>query len=267
MVLICKEKGVQWMKKRTWTPLLLVLAVVLLAVGGFKTYSDYSKRAAARQEKESLAELANRPEESTTAEEPEVEATEPETEEPYESPIHFEELRKINPDIVGWLRIKDTAIDYPIVQAGNNDTYLKTDFEGKESVYGSIYLDYECEPDFSGRHNIIYGHNMKDGSMFKDIVKYKDEQYFKAHQDITVYTPEKEYHLRPISVLYTDPTGMRRKTKFATDLSFSAYVQEMTKGCPFLKMPEEEITQLWSFITCSYEYNDARTILYAYEIP
>ena len=71
---------------------------------------------------------------------------------------------------------------------------------------------------------------MKNGSMFKDIVKYKDEEYFKEHQDITVYTPEREYHLRPMSVLYTEPTGMRRKTKFATEESFQAYVEEMTKA-------------------------------------
>ena len=131
---------------------------------------------------------------------------------------------------------------------------------------GAIYLDYESEPDFSGRHNIIYGHNMKNGSMFKDIVKYKDEEYFMEHQDITVYTPEREYHLRPMSVLYTEPTGMRRKTKFATEESFQAYVEEMTKGCSFAQIPEKPLEQLWSFITCSYEFNDARTILYAYEV-
>ena len=79
---------------------------------------------------------------------------------------------------------------------------------------------------------------MKNGSMFKDIVKYKDEEYFKEHQDITVYTPEREYHLRPMSVLYTEPTGMRRKTKFATEESFQAYVEEMTKGCDFAQIPE-----------------------------
>lgn len=182
------------------------------------------------------------------------------------SPIQFDELRKINPDIVGWLKVEGTEIDYPIVQTGNNETYLNTDFEGKKSVAGAIYLDYESEPDFSGRHNIIYGHNMKNGSMFKDIVKYKDEEYFKEHQDITVYTPEREYHLRPMSVLYTEPTGMRRKTKFATEESFQAYVEEMTKGCDFAQIPEKPLEQLWSFITCSYEFSDARTILYAYEV-
>ena len=252
------------MKRKRTALLLFLLALILLAAGGAKMYSDYEKRAAAQREYESLAELARQTREETSEAES---TTEAETEPTYESPVKFDELRKINPDIVGWLRIADTKIDYPIVQTGNNETYLNTDFEGKKSVAGAVFLDYECEPDFSGRHNIIYGHNMKNGTMFKDIVKYKDEEYFKEHQDIIVYTPEREYHLRPISALYTDAGGIRRKTKFTTDESFQAYVEEMTKGCAFGQLPEEPVGQLWSFITCSYEFNDARTILYAYEVP
>lgn len=256
-------EGSGGMKKKRAASLLLILAVILLAAGSVSLYMDNQRRVMAEREKESLAELARQTEVQTTMSETETEA---ETETVYVSPIQFDELRKINPDIVGWLVIEGTEIDYPIVQTGNNDTYLNTDFEGKKSVAGAIYLDYECEPDFSGRHNIIYGHNMKNGSMFKDIVKYKDEEYFKEHQDITVYTPEREYHLRPMSVLYTEPSGMRRKTKFSTEESFQAYVEEMTKGCAFSQIPKEPLGQIWSFITCSYEFNDARTILYAYEV-
>lgn len=253
------------MKKKRIALILLLLAVVLAAAAGIKTYVDYQVRAAAEREYESLAELARQTEARVETETP-IESEPEETEAPYVSPIQFDELKEINPDIVGWLKVEGTEIDYPIVQTGNNETYLNTDFEGKKSVAGAIYLDYESEPDFSGRHNIIYGHNMKNGSMFKDIVKYKDEEYFMEHQDITVYTPEREYHLRPMSVLYTEPTGMRRKTKFATEESFQAYVEEMTKGCSFAQIPEKPLEQLWSFITCSYEFNDARTILYAYEV-
>ena len=165
------------MKKKRIASVLLLLAVVLAAVAGIKTYVDYQVRAAAEREYESLAELARETEAPT---EISTEAETEETEAPYVSPIQFDELRKINPDIVGWLKVEGTEIDYPIVQTGNNETYLNTDFEGKKSVAGAIYLDYESEPDFSGRHNIIYGHNMKNGSMFKDIVKYKDEEIFQG---------------------------------------------------------------------------------------
>ena len=257
------------MKSKRLAAAIFLLAFIFLAVGAGLLYSDYRTRAEAERQYESLAELAREQTTGETAAEPVKIETESETEESstYASPIQFEELRKINPDIVGWIRIDGTVIDYPIVQTDNNATYLDTDFEGNKSVAGAIFLDFESEPDFSGRHNIIYGHHMKNGAMFKEIVKYKDEAFFKEHQNITVYTPEREYHLKPIAALYTDSAAIRRKTAFETEESFQAYVKEMTKGGPFLQMPEKPVEQLWSFVTCSYEFNDARTILYASEVP
>lgn len=249
------------MKKNKRPVWLLGLAAVFLAAGIALSFSDYLKREKPQEYNESLAEQFAQTETETARHQEETEG-----EPAYISPIQFEELKKINPDIVGWIKVEDTVIDYPIVQTDDNETYLETDFEGKKSVAGTIYLDSDCEPDFSGRHNIIYGHHMKNGSMFKDIVKYKDEAFFKEHQRITVYTPEREYHLKPVSAIYTDASPIRRKTIFNTDESFLAYTNEMVKGCPFLQMPEDPIGQLWSFVTCSYEFDDARTILYACEV-
>jgi sortase B len=108
---------------------------------------------------------------------------------------------------------------------------------------------------------------MKNGAMFKDIIKYKDEAFFKEHQDIFIYLPEREYRLKPFAVLDTDPSPIRRKTVFETEESFQAYAREMTKDGLFLQKPEEPVRQFWSFVTCSYEFHDARTILYACEVP
>lgn len=255
------------MKKKKIAIIVLILGILFFAVGVGGLYFEYLRRERAQQQYESLAALAR---ESTV---PETETeTVPETEETeetesYVSPIQFEELAAINPDVKGWLRIENTSIDYPIVQTDNNETYLDTDFEGNSSVAGAIFLDFESEPDFSGRHNILYGHHMKNGTMFKDIVKYKEEAYFKEHQNITVYLPDKEVHLKPIAVLYTAPAGIRRMTKFNTEESFQQYVVNMTDGGLVMDMPEEEPARLWSFVTCSYEFNDARTILYAVEVP
>ena len=254
------------MKKKKIAIIVLILGILFFAVGVGGLYFEYLRRERAQQQYESLAALAR----ESTAPETETETeTIPETEETesYVSPIQFEELAAINPDVKGWLRIENTSIDYPIVQTDNNETYLDTDFEGNSSVAGAIFLDFESEPDFSGRHNILYGHHMKNGTMFKDIVKYKEEAYFKEHQNITVYLPDKEVHLKPIAVLYTAPVGIRRMTKFNTEESFQQYVVNMTDGGLVMDMPEEEPARLWSFVTCSYEFNDARTILYAVEVP
>ena len=255
------------MKKRRAVFAALLLAVALLVVGGGLLYQDFGARRKAQNEYESLARLAR--EETggiSKIQSPDGE-TPAETKAPlYESPIQFEELRKINPDLVGWIKIEGTRIDYPIVQAADNETYLHQDFQGNESVAGVIYLDYESKADFSGQHNLLYGHNMKNGAMLKDIVKYKDEAFFNEHQNIIVYTPEREYHLTPITVLYTEPVAERRRTWFTSPEHFRTYVKEMTAGGLYLQNQEEPMERLWSFVTCSYEFDDARTILYAREV-
>lgn len=251
------------MKKPNLTLVVLILALGFFAIGAGLFYNDFHMRERTEQEYKSLAKLA--------AEKPSQESVEnnPGSEEShtYVSPIDFNKLRQVNPDIVGWIKIEGTNIDYPIVQTTNNETYLNTDIEGHKSAEGAIFLDYESEPDFSGRHNIIYGHHMKNGTMFKDLIRYKDQDFFEKHQNIIIYTPEKEFHLRPVTALYTDASALRRKTGFETEESFQAYVKEMTKGGAFYQNPEEPIERLWSFVTCSYEFEDARTILYASEVP
>ncbi|WP_124065114.1 class B sortase [Clostridium sp. E02] len=253
------------MNKRKLTFTVFIGLILLFLTGVGMIYSDYRTRSKAKQEYESLAQIVKeaRQEEETK----EIKETKEESSAPYVSPIPFDQLEQINPDIVGWLKIEDTAIDYPIVQTDNNETYLETDFTQKKNKVGAIYLDYQCESDFSGRHNILYGHNRKDGTMFQDIIQYKDETFFKNHQNIIVYTKNREYHLRPITVLYADASGIRRQTRFDTMESFYAYTKEMTKGGMFLKESDLPVETLWSFITCSYEFEDARTILYAALVP
>ena len=80
--------------------------------------------------------------------------------------VNFDVLRDINPDCVGWIEIPGTNISYPIVQGRDNDHYLRLNFEGKYSVGGVIFLDHRCDSDFDRTNTIIYGHNMRDGSMF-----------------------------------------------------------------------------------------------------
>lgn len=240
-----------------------ILAVVLLAVSVTLTGIDYWNNKKRQEEYERLAEEVQQ----TTTAVIEIETeTEEETEAPYAAPVDFEKLAEINPDVIGWIRIPDTVVDYPIVWTDDNETYLTKTFEGGQSKAGAIYLDFESEPDFSGRHNIIYGHHMRNGSMFAEIVNYKDKEYFEAHPDIYIYTPDREIHLRVMAALYTDAGGIRRKTKFEDEESFQEYVDQMTEGCSFRELPEEPVETLYSLVTCSYEFDNARTILYAYEV-
>ena len=250
-------------KSRIRGIIILVLAAIMLVSGAMSLHSWLEDKKT-RDEYERLAELARETTQETTAETTE-ESREPEPE-PYVSPINFDELMKENPDTVGWIRVPDTNIDYPIVQGEDNDLYLNHDFYGKENIAGAIYLDFESQSDFVGRNNILYGHNMKNGSMFKDVVRYKDETYFKEHQYFSIYTPDREIRLKAVSCYYGEARPIVRKTRFKSQESFDAFAQEMIKPCSY----REEITypakNLYILVTCSYEINDARTFLVAVEV-
>lgn len=251
-----------------------MLALILMViVSGIGVINRYLQDKRAEEEYRRLAELAKQTTEAAT--EPLTEAptelftepqvTEAETE-AYVSPIDFEALAEVNPDVVGWIRIPDTNVDYPIVQTDNNDTYLHTSFEGEESVAGAVYLDFESDSDMMGFNNILYGHNMKNGSMFKDVVNYKDPSYFDEHKYFEIYTPERTIHLKAISCYYAKAEPIVRKTRFKTRESYEAFIKEMIKPCAWHEMPDFPIDSLYTLVTCSYEVNDARTILYAVEV-
>ena len=107
----------------------------------------------------------------------------------------FEELRKINPDVCGWITLDHTKIDYPILQGEDNLTYINTDVYGDFALSGSIFLDYRNHDDFTDRRVILYGHNMKDGSMFSNLKQYQDSVFRKNSDSAYLYLPEKTLHL------------------------------------------------------------------------
>lgn len=242
--------------------LLGIIAAVCIVTGGVWMGADFVIRQQ-RAEQDAGPSKEVKETEPITITNPEPEPAETEG---YISPIDFDALQERNPDVVGWITVPGTNIDYPILHTDDNETYLHQDIDGNESVSGAIYLDFQDEGDFSCLHNVIYGHHMRDGSMFKDIVYYKEQEYFDEHSDIYIYTPDREIHLKALGALYTTPDGIRRKTQFDTAEEFDAYVEEMTKDVITSAEPVNPVTRLYSLITCSYEFADARTILYAYEV-
>lgn len=245
--------------------LIILLAAVMLGSGGLslKHYMDSQK---AREEYGRLSDLARETTAVPRMEEPAGTRGKVPEEEPYVSPVNFDKLKAENPETIGWIRIADTNIDYPIVQGTDNDFYLNHDFYGKESVGGSIYLDFESQNDFVGRNNILYGHNMKDGSMFKDVILYKDEKYFKEHQFFSIYTPDREIRLKAVACYYGEAQPIVRKTRFKSQESFDAFVYAMLEPCIYAGAVTYPAKTLYTLVTCSYEINDARTFLFAVEV-
>lgn len=115
--------------------------------------------------------------------------------------LSFGQLRDINPDVCGWLTLDGTAIDYPVVQGESNFTYLNTDVYGSFALAGSIFLDVDCDADFSGRYSLLYGHHMENGRMFGDLDKYKDGTFFRQNTTGTLTLPGGSYRLEVLACL------------------------------------------------------------------
>lgn len=263
-------------KKTQKGSLIHKIIVALLAaaalISGLGFFRGYMESRLSQKEYERLAQMVDL-EETDAKKETAAESgaeddreEEQEIQEPYQSPIDFEKLSEINPDVVGWIRIPDTNIDYPIVQGRDNDVYLHKSFEGEESSAGSIFLDFESQKNMRGYNNIIYGHNMKNGFMFRDINQYKDEEFFKEHQYFEIYTPKETIHLKAVSCYYIKNTPEVRRTRFRSKDAFETFVQKMLEPCEYAEIPEGTVKGLYTLVTCSYEVDDGRTVLFAVEI-
>lgn len=101
---------------------------------------------------------------------------------------------------VGWICIPETEINYPVMYSGDNDFYLHRAVDGSYLRVGSIFLDYRCNSDFTSRINVLYGHNMSDGSMFADVMKFIDSSYFDSHNYGWLSTPNAVYKIDFFSV-------------------------------------------------------------------
>ena len=101
---------------------------------------------------------------------------------------------------IGWINVPETKINYPVMYSGDNDFYLHRAVDGSYLRVGSIFLDYRCNSDFTSRINVLYGHNMSDGSMFADVMKFIDSSYFNSHNYGWLSTPNAVYKIDFFSV-------------------------------------------------------------------
>lgn len=110
------------------------------------------------------------------------------------------ELSQSYDSSIGWICVPDTNINYPIMQWGDNEYYLHRSYDGNYLYSGSVYLDWRCSSDFSGDVNMLYGHNMQNGSMFADVVNFINEDYFESHKYGWLTTKDSVYRIEFFSV-------------------------------------------------------------------
>lgn len=148
-----------------------------------------------------------------------------------ENPIDFAKLQKKNKDIYAWIEVPDTKIDYAIVQSSSKKDdlfYLDHDMYGKSEFSGAIFSQKQNSKDFSDPVTVLYGHNMKNGTMFNNLHKFKDSKFFKKHKTFYVYTPGHILEYKIVSAYIFDDRHILNTYNFSDKKDLKSYIETIT---------------------------------------
>lgn len=180
----------------------------------------------------------------------------------------IESLIAENSDCIGWLRISGTKIDYPVMQTkGNPQYYLRRDFNKQYSYMGTPFMDSRYDINYNN-NLIVYGHNMKDGKMFADLLRYKDKEYCKLHNIINFITPNEvqKYEVVAVCKVKSDDewyeyTCQKNKDSFN---NLTPHIKD--KSLYQIDEPIEYGDNFLTLSTCEYSQKDGRLIVIAVRI-
>lgn len=235
-------------KKSIWDLLLVIAGLVFLfsAVSLYRETGDY------REGKAEYKEL----------EEEVIE--EKETKKGKSFTVNFEKLQKMNKDVVGWIRFDaPKVINYPVVQTVDNETYLTKTVDGSRNKVGAIFMDKSNARDFQGQHTVLYGHNMKDGSMFAGLAKYKKESYYREHPYFYIYTPDGKVRTYKIcSVEITESDSKSYQMEFADEKEYENYLQLITENSLYPATAAKKEASVVSLSTCTNVKESQRLVVH-----
>lgn len=245
-------------RRRRRNPLLLILTAAVTLFALWKLTTELTDKI---QSKKYLEELADQVvEENTEA----TQADEPPEQTIEVAPIQvdFQELMLYYPDITGWLYCPNTSINYPVVQTDNNQYYMHRLPDGRESAGGSLFVDCTNGWGFTDANSVIYGHDMKDGTMFGYLHNFDSQTYYDNHPVFYLLTPVGNYRMDIVctAVVPSDSTIYRKQMDPEQLEEWKNQLRQTS-----LIRPNVEISQdMDCFITlstCSYEYENARFVV------
>ncbi len=185
----------------------------------------------------------------------------------------FDPLLKINSDTMAWINIPNTKINNPVCQTDNNDYYLDHNFKKEKSRYGTLFFDHRdiISNEGSSKNLVIYGHNMKDGNMFADLLKYKNLSFYKQNPTFTLTTrfTQNEYRVFSVFLINSKPKDDNGylynflRNNFVDD-SFNAWIKEAQKRSLIsTTVDANEGDEILTLVTCAYDFKDARLVVMA----
>lgn len=233
--------------------IMLVIFIGAIAVLGFSLWKTIGINRAYEKGDRVYSEIENQVVEENVEFEPKItdDSKDAEKESQKESMISVDvkKLQTINNEVVGWIYIPNSVISYPLLQGQDNEKYLHKTYNGVDSIYGSIFVNNENSGDFSDLHTVIYGHNMRNGSMFGSLKNYAEADYFKAHRNIYIFTEKGTYRYRVFSCHVTNATGKIYKTVFDDSFSYTDLL-DMAKSNTQIRT-NLEVSELDKTITLS----------------
>ena len=262
-------------KRRARKSIAALVLVICMGAAAYMGYMAVSELLDRRAGKDYYAELAKTMENSAAA--PAATAVAEENEPPKQteeglqensgdfrtgSEIDFETLWKSCPDVVGWIRIDGTVIDYPVVQGVNNQFYLSHLPNRAQNDAGSIMMDIASEGDFSSMVSILHGHHMSTGAMFGDLDEYADPEYFAAHPTLRLMTPQGDYDVAIFAGYHVDGNTYGYDTGYADAEEFDKFVADAVLRSNFAADVDVQFgDRLLMLSTCAYVQEDARFVL------
>lgn len=261
------------MKNTAKVILIIVLAVCvgLFVYSGLNLIKINKEYKEARDYYDELSEtyvsVAQEPEKDTTSDAVEVDESAADKE-VCPITVDFNNLLATNKDVCAWIYSPDTVINYVVVQGDDNNNYLHHKLDGTYNASGTLFIDCECSPNFSGANTIIYGHNMKDGSMFASLHNYVDQSYYDAHPIMYISTPAGDYKLEIFSCFTCDFDADTYTLSFASEAEYSAFLNKMVSQSNVkTNVSVDSSERIVTLSTCTYEYDNARYVVMGKLVP
>ncbi|WP_311408887.1 class B sortase [Lancefieldella parvula] len=176
-------------------------------------------------------------------------------------------LKAVNSQVVGWIQIPGSQVNYPVYQTTDNEYYLHTNAKGEWSIGGQIFMDYENNPNgLIDQQTILYGHHMRNGSMFQFIGALNDQSTFNKVETIWYVTPTQAYELEPVFTYHTDEDDDEvRQFNFTSVDEFRSYLKDRLSRAVSSRSDASEVISraehVLTLFTCNYTDQYGRTML------
>lgn len=242
--------------------ILVAIIIVCLSIIGYKYY-NYNKDDKLNSEIQDLQPVINEASDLDNNSSGENDGQDQSKDGDYVNSANEEELKSINSDYKMWIQIENTNINYPVVQSSDNDYYLKHNFRKESNISGTVFVESANDID-NDKNIILYGHNMRNGTMFNNITNYKEESFFNEDNKINIIMNNTLYEYEVFSVYVKNVSEVNLAIGFASEDEFINYAYSEAEESLYKKDVDFSAEDnLITLVTCSYEFTDARTIVVA----